>query len=138
MSNPPMTPTVYQKMIIGLAGVTAAAIGLAITFFPAAFYASYNISIEMDPSLLSELRAPGANLAALGVFMVAGAVRSDWFATARLFAIIVFFAFVAGRLVSWGIDGTPNASILSALAIEFVIGVLAVLASRPSKMAPAA
>lgn len=125
MSNQRIMITAYQRSVIGLAGAIAAIIGLAITFFPNAFYASYSISITTDPNLLSELRAPGANLAVLGLIMIAGAFRARWFAMARLLAIAVFFAFAAGRLVSWGIDGMPNAQILSALAIELVLGAIA-------------
>lgn len=128
MSTHHTKTTLYQRSLIGLAGVIAALIGIAITVFPVAFYASYDVLLPTDPNLLSELRAPGANLAVLGLIMLAGAFKSHWFATARLIGIAVFFAFATGRLISWGIDGTPNASILSALAIEVVMGVLLVLA----------
>lgn len=130
MSNQRLTTTAYQRSILGFAGVVAAMIGMAITFFPYAFYAGYGISVTTDPNLLSELRAPGANLAVLGLIMIAGTFRSRWFATARILAIAVFCAFAAGRLVSWGIDGMPNAQVLSALAIESVIGIFLVLAKR--------
>lgn len=125
MSYRTSTATWFQRAVFGTAGVTAAAIGLAITFVPASFYASYGITLEPDPNLMSELRAPGANLAALGLIMIAGAVRSEWLQVARLLAITVFFAFAFGRLVSWAIDGTPDASIQAALAIELVFGGLA-------------
>ncbi len=134
MSNSQITVPVPQRTIVGGAGLIAASIGAAITVIPNAFYASYSISIAADPNLLSELRAPGANLATLGLIMIAGAIRSNWFNLSRVLAISVFFAFAVGRLVSWGIDGTPNASILIALAIEAVIGSLVLLATRTHKV----
>lgn len=134
MSIPQMSATVPQRTIIGVAGLIAASIGAAITVIPNAFYASYSISIAADPNLLSELRAPGANLATLGLIMIAGAIRLHWFNLSRALAISVFFSFAVGRLVSWGIDGTPNASIFIALAIEVMIGSLVLLATRTQKV----
>ncbi|MEL6692276.1 MAG: DUF4345 domain-containing protein [Pseudomonadota bacterium] len=133
MSNQHITAPVPQRTIIGIAGLIAASIGIAITVIPNAFYASSSISIAADPNLLSELRAPGANLAALGGIMIAGAFRSKWFNLSRVLAISVFFAFAVGRLVSWWIDGTPNTSIIIALAIEVVIGSLVLLTTRTQK-----
>ncbi|WP_300530572.1 DUF4345 family protein [Maricaulis sp.] len=126
--KPIMTTTWYQKLILGIAGLTALMIGAAISLAPNAFYASYGIALEANPNLLSELRAPGANLAALGLLMLAGIVRSEWFAAARMIAIAVFFAFATGRLISWSLDGTPDISVQIALAVELVIGTLAALA----------
>lgn len=133
MPSPQTMAIVYQRAITGFAGVIALSIGVAIAFFPITFYASYGISIDTDPNVLSELRAPGTNLAVLGVIMIAGAFKTNWFNIARVLVISVFLAFAAGRLVSWGIDGIPNASILSALVIEAVIGILVLLTTRPHK-----
>lgn len=134
MSNQHVTAPVPQRTIIGVAGLIAAGIGIAITVAPNAFYGGYGISIAADPNLLSELRAPGANLATLGMIMIVGAIRSNWFNLSRILAISVFFAFAVGRLVSWGIDGTPNASIIIALAIEVAIGSLVLLTTRIQKV----
>lgn len=138
MSYHTSTSTWFQRAVFGTAGVTAAAIGLAITFVPASFYASYGITLDPDPNLMSELRAPGANLAALGLIMIAGAVKSDWLPVARLLAITVFFAFAFGRLVSWGLDGAPGASVQAALVIELIFGAFAWLASGRNKATRAA
>lgn len=124
-----MTTNWFQRTTLAVAGLTASTIGLTITFLPSMFYASYGIALDADPNLLSEIRAPGANLAALGFLMLGGALRARWFASARLIAITVFFSFAFGRLVSWSIDGVPDTSIIAALAIEIVIGSLVLLAS---------
>lgn len=124
-----MTTNWFQRTILTVAGLTATTIGLSITFLPSVFYASYGIELDADPNLLSEIRAPGANLAALGFVMLGGVLRARWFSTARLIAITVFFSFALGRLVSWSIDGTPDSGVIVALAIEIVIGSLVLLAS---------
>ena len=68
--------TLTQKFALGIAGITSLGIGTFILTAPHAFYASYGIALEPDPSLLSELRAPGAGLAAFGTVMLDRASRT--------------------------------------------------------------
>ncbi|MBY6059005.1 DUF4345 domain-containing protein [Leisingera daeponensis] len=120
----------FQKLTIGAAGLTAFGIGLAITLAPHSFYAGYGIDLGADPTLLSELRAPGANLAALGTVIFAGALRSGMARLSAMLGAIVFLAFAIGRVVSLALDGWPVAGVLAALAIELVIGLLCFFAVR--------
>jgi len=66
----------FQKITLGIGGITALAIGTFIALAPHAFYASYGIMLRQDPNLLNELRAPGAGLAVFGALMLAGIVRA--------------------------------------------------------------
>jgi hypothetical protein len=125
-----MTLTLFQKITLGISGVTALGIGAFILAAPHAFYASYGISLGSNANLLSELRAPGAGLAALGAIMLAGVVRAAWSPVALVAALTVFLAFPAGRLVSLAVDGMPSASVLSALGIEVAIAALCLTAFR--------
>ena len=133
-----MTTTKFQKITLGIAGVTAFGIGGFILASPHAFYASYGIALGTDPSMLSELRAPAANLAALGAVILAGVVRPAWARVSTAIAVTVFLAFPAGRLLSLIVDGMPSGSVLGALAIEVVIGILCVAAfwRRPVRGVP--
>lgn len=117
----------YSRIVLGVGGLTAISIGSAIALAPHAFYASYGIAIEADPNLLSELRAPGANLAVLGMIMLGGAIKASLFPAARLLAVSIFLAFALGRMLSWIVDGQPSVSIVAALAFELVLGALAAL-----------
>ena len=83
-----------------------------------------------DINLLSELRAPAAGLAAFGVLMLAGIVRSALTQASITAALIVFLAFPAGRLIGWLLDGTPSNSVIGALLIELVIAGLCIFAFR--------
>lgn len=123
-----MTFSRFQMITLGLSGVTALAIGGFILLAPHAFYASYGIAIGDDPNLLSEVRAPGAGLAALGLIMLAGLVRAAIAPISIAAALTVFIAFPAGRLVSLALDGMPSGSIMAALVIELVIATLLVAA----------
>ena len=123
-----MSATRFQKIALGIAGVTALAIGGFITITPHAFYNSYGIALGADPNLLSELRAPGANLAALGAIILAGIVRPAWARVSAVVALTVFLAFPAGRIISLAVDGIPSGSVVGALVIEVVIGALCLAA----------
>lgn len=125
-----MYTTLFPKLTLGAAGLIALGIGLAITFAPHGFYASYGIALGTDPTLLSELRAPGANLAALGAMILAGALLRGMTRPSAMLGTVVFFAFAFGRMVSLAMDGLPDTGVLAALAIELAIGSLCFVAFR--------
>lgn len=128
-----MTLTRLQKIALGIAGVSAFSIGTAITLTPHAFYESYGIALGSDPSLLSELRAPGAGLAALGAVMLAGIVRQSLSQVALVAAFVVFLGFPAGRIVGLAFDGMPSVGILAALVFELAVAALCLFAFRPGR-----
>lgn len=125
-----MKPTLFEKIALGLSGLTALAIGAAILTAPHAFYASYGITLGQDPSLLSELRAPGAGLAGFGLVMLLGLWRRAVLPASVAAALVVFIAFPAGRLVGLASDGMPSGSVLGALFVELVIAALCLAAFR--------
>ncbi len=125
-----------QQIAIGIAGITSLGIGAFILTAPHAFYASYGIALGADPSLLSELRAPGAGLAALGGVMLAGIGRSELRQVAMVAALIVFLAFPAGRIVSLLVDGIPSSGIIAALILELAIAAFCIFAFRPKSTQP--
>ncbi|WP_068116400.1 DUF4345 domain-containing protein [Tropicimonas marinistellae] len=131
-----MFTKLFQKMSLCAAGLTALGIGLAITFAPHGFYAGYGIVLGTDPTLLSELRAPGANLAALGAVIFAGALRPGAARLSAMLGTIVFLAFAFGRLVSVALDGWPGEGIVAALAIELAIGLLCLFALQSQGRLP--
>ena len=126
-----MTLTLLQKIALGTSGATSLGIGAFILSAPFAFYASYGIALVPDPSLLSELRAPGAGLVASGAIMLAGIFRQGLAQVAVAFALAIFLAFPAGRIVSLAMDGMPSAGILAALALELAIAAFCLFAFRP-------
>ena len=125
--------TRLQKIALGIAGASALGIGAAITFVPQAFYAGYGITLGPEPSLLSELRAPGAGLDALGALMLAGMVRRSLQDAALAAALVVFLGFPAGRIVGLVLDGMPSAGIMAALVFELAVAALCLFAFRPSR-----
>jgi hypothetical protein len=123
-----MSLSILQKIALGLSGITAIGIGAFILAAPDAFYASYGITLGDDPSLISELRAPAAGLAALGAVMLAGLWRSTMTPVSITVALTVFLAFPAGRIVGLAIDGMPSTAVIGALVFELAIAALCVIA----------
>ena len=111
-----------QKLTLGIAGLAALGIGLAIVTAPASFYVTYGIALGGDPSLLSELRSPGANLAALGMIILAGAFCQGMQRLSAFLGATVFLAYAFGRIVGMVLDGMPSSGLVQATLIELVIG----------------
>lgn len=132
-----MQLTRFQKITLGLSGVTALVIGTVITLAPRAFYASYGITLGQDPNLLNELRAPGAGLAVFGALMLTGIVRTAMAPIALAVALTVFIAFPLGRIVGIALDGMPSGSVIGALAFEIIVAGLLLTAFRPARTAGA-
>ena len=125
-----MQLTRFQKITLGIGGVTALAIGTMITLAPHAFYASYGITLGQDPNLLNELRAPGAGLAVFGALMLAGVVRAAMAPIALAVALTVYVAFPVGRIVGIAMDGMPSSSVIGALVFEIIIAGLLLAAFK--------
>ncbi|KAA9008871.1 DUF4345 domain-containing protein [Histidinibacterium aquaticum] len=132
-----MKLTILEQTALGLSGLTAFTIGASILFAPHAFYASYGITLGGDANLLSELRAPGAGLAAFGVLMLLGLWRRALLPVSIASALTVFLAFPAGRLVGLLLDGMPSGSVVAALVVELAIAALLLAAFRHRRWQPA-
>ena len=125
-----MKPTLFEKIALGLAGVTALTIGAFILLAPHAFYSSYGITLGEDANLLSELRAPGAGLAGFGLLMLLGVRRHTILPIGMAVALTVFIAFPVGRLVGLAVDGMPSGSLIGALVVELAIAAFCFAAFR--------
>ncbi len=131
-----MSVTVLEKVALCVSGLTAVGIGVAILAAPYTFLASYGITVGDGPSLLSELRAPAAGLAAFGVLMLLGIWRTAMTPMSKVVALIVFLAFPAGRLIGLIVDGLPSGPNIGALVFELAVAALCIVAfSRRSKLA---
>ncbi|MEL7361964.1 MAG: DUF4345 family protein, partial [Bacteroidota bacterium] len=85
------------QLLLALAGLTLIALGAAILVTPHAFFATNGILLGSDPSLLSEIRAPGAILALSGLFVVRGVVQRSRRRQALQIATVVYGAYGATR-----------------------------------------
>ncbi len=125
-----MRPTLFEKIALGLSGLTALTIGASILFVPRAFYASYGISLGDDANLLSELRALGAGLVGFSLLMLFGLWRQAALPIAMAAALTIFIAFPVGRLVGLIADEMPSGNVIGALIVELFLAVLCLAAFR--------
>lgn len=119
-----MRLTKTLRLLLSLASLVAIGIGASLLLDPAAFHASNGIRLSADPSLLSEVRAPGGALLALGLLIGLGVFRERFLRTSTVVAATVYWSYGVSRLVAVGLDGVPAPGLVGATAIELAIGVL--------------
>ena len=107
------------RATLAVAGGVAVAVGTAIAVAPRSF-----IDIEGVPTadLLSETRAPGAALGAVGFFVVVAAIRRRRLNAAALMATLIYLGYGLARTASLALDGQPSGTIIGATIIELAIG----------------
>jgi hypothetical protein len=115
----PMKPVTF--IFLTISGLLLLAIGGTILFVPHAFYASDGIVLGNDPSLLSEIRAPGGLLATSGLFILIGVFRLTLRSLALMLTVLVYCSFGLSRLLSFYLDGIPSHSLAIATVIELVM-----------------
>jgi hypothetical protein len=126
--NDLMTTTLTQKIILFISGLTAVGIGAAILTAPIAFHATNGIALGDDPSLLSEIRAPGGALLTMGVFMLAGLIRARLARLSLAIGAAIFLSYGLSRCLAIALDGWPDSGLVVAAAFELLIGVLCAFA----------
>ena len=127
--------TKLAKTQIALLLVAGALLILISTFIlasPADFYASNNIELGANVSLLNELKAPAGLLLAAGLFMIGATFMRSQADTALWLAALIYLSYAGSRFVSMAFDGVPAAGLVQAAALEGIVGVacLAVLMMR--------
>jgi uncharacterized protein YjeT (DUF2065 family) len=115
----------YVRATLAIAGGVAVAVGAAITLVPHSF-----IDIDGDPSadLLSETRAPGGALVAIGLFIVVAAARRQRLNTAAWMATLLYLGYGLARAAGLIVDGWSSATIVAATIIELAIGIASLAA----------
>ena len=116
------------KAILIISGLIALGVGLTLLIMPVGLYASVQVDVSNQVSLLSDLRATGGSLSVIGVLIIAGAFRPQLAFTSTLIATLVYLAYAFSRLIGVALDSMPENSIVLVGVIELVIGVLCLFA----------
>lgn len=121
-----------QKALLLVAGAVLVFVGTFILASPVDFYASNNIELGANVSLLNEVKAPAGMLLAAGLFMIGAICVRDMADTATSLAALIYLSYSLSRLLSVAIDGVPAAGLVQAAALEATIGLacLAILIVR--------
>lgn len=107
-----------------LSGLLLLGIGSAILLFPHAFHASNGIVLGNDPSLLSEVRAPGGLLTASSILILLGTFRRSLRPLAMILTVLVYGSFGLARLLGLGLDGMPSSGLVASTAIELIVAAI--------------
>ena len=119
-----MNNTMGEKSVLVVAGGIAIGIGLLAGVSPVAFYASSEIVLENNASLLSEVRAPAMALTVFGLIMLLAVMKPKMRTAALAMAAMLYLSYGGGRLISLAMDGLPHTNLLVALALEIGVGLL--------------
>lgn len=117
-----------NRILLGTGALVALVLAGAILMAPAAFYAGYGIAIGNDIALLNEMKAPAGAILLAAAVMAAGLFRPAWLGSALLVGGLLYLGFGAGRLLALVADGLPPVSLLAAMAVELLLGLLFVFA----------
>ncbi len=112
------------KTLLFLTGLIGVGIGGAILFEPVAFHATSGIVVPASESLLSELRAAGGALLAIGLVVVLGAFVSRLTFTALILATVLYLSYGVSRVTSMLLDGLPSSTLLAVTAFELGVGLI--------------
>ena len=107
-----------------VSGLLALVIGSALLFDPITFEAGAGLVLQKDPSLLSEFRAVGGLLLTSGVLMIVGVFVSQLRFTAIILVALVYVTYGISRALGIYLDGVPSDSLVSAMIIELVVGLM--------------
>ena len=107
-----------------VSGLLLLGIGGGILFVPHAFHASNGIVLGSDPSLLSEMRAPGGLLTASAILILLGTFRRSLRPQAMTLTVLVYGSFGLARVVSLALDGIPSTGLVASTAIELIVAAI--------------
>lgn len=110
-----------------LAGLILLVIGGSILFTPQVFYAGDGILLGRDPSLLSEIRAPGGLLTGSALVILTGLFLPQLRSLALMLAVLVYGSFGLSRLVGLALDGAPSQNLVIATGVELTVATMGLL-----------
>ena len=113
---------ITQKALLLVAGALLILVSTFILTSPVDFYASNNIELGANVSLLNELKAPAGLLLAAGVFMISAIFLRSQADTALWLGALIYLSYAVSRFMSMASDGVPAAGLVQAAALEGIVG----------------
>jgi len=115
------------KVILFISGLIAIGVGATILLMPVGFYAVSGINLNGDVNLLNEVRASGGALLACGILITSGAFVVKLTFTATVISTLLYLSYGLSRLLSMVVDGMPADSLIQAVILELVLGLICVV-----------
>lgn len=123
-----MNMDLFRRFALLVTGLSGMAIGAGILFLPHLFHGASGIVLGTDPTLMSEIRAPGAALLGAGVFIIASAFVEHWRVAGLWVAFGVAATYGAARFVSMALDGLPGPAMYAITGFELALAAITGLA----------
>ncbi len=111
-----MTVKRISQVFLGLLALAFCKTGIEALFNPQAVLANVGIDLNNAAALSSMRAVYGGMHLVFGLFCAWGIFKNQ--SAALLLVILYTSGFVAGRLMSWAADGTPNGFVVTWLATE--------------------
>ena len=121
---------ILTRAALGISGAILAGIGLSMLVVPLDFFAMNGVEIPADPSLLSEITAPGVALVLVGVLMLTGSIKLEFAKLGLVEGGLVYGSYGLSRVISMVFHGLPSDSLVTATVIELVVGIILIGLSR--------
>ena len=106
-----------QIPLLLISGALLILVGVMILVAPVDFYASNNIALDSDVSLLNELKAPAGFLLVAGGFMIGAIFVKSMITMALLLATMIYLSYATSRFASMWFDGVPAEGLVQAAAL---------------------
>lgn len=119
--------SILVKFYLFLSAVVLLLVGGMLSLAPEILYASSGQPLPETVMLRSDLRAGGVLLLASGLYVAAALLRSADLRTALQLSALIYLGYGMGRVLSIGFDGAPDAALLTVTAIEWALGLAAVV-----------
>lgn len=124
---------VLSKAVLAVSGALLGGVGVSLLFAPRAFLGINHIHVAPpNPSLLSEVSAPGGFLIIIATLMILGSIKDRFTNLALVAGALVYGSYGVSRLISMTINGLPANSLIVATFFELsVAGILVTLKMKP-------
>lgn len=114
---------IFKIVILSLSGLLLFFVGTMRLINPVKTYLKNSgIKLEKDVNLLNEMRGVSSVMLLAGAIILLGTIIPELTLTSHSFAILLFFGFAIGRILSFGLDGKPNKMIVQGLIFELILG----------------
>jgi hypothetical protein len=129
-------PTSHPRWVMATLvadALVAVAIGIAIVGAPRSFIDSVG---EPTADLLSETRAPGGAILAIGAFITMAVIRRRRLGAAAAMGALTYLGYGLSRVLGMVVDGVPSGTIVAATLVELALGVASLAIVRRGSRLP--
>lgn len=120
---------IVNRLALVLSGLILVGAGCTMLLAPEVLHSKNGVTLGNDPSLLSEIRAPGGFLFLAGLTIAASAAQDRFVLMGLGLAALVYSSFGVARVYSIFVDGFPAQSLVLVTGLELGVGTLAAILS---------